>query len=259
MTGLDLRERDVQAMLRVTSRYGDGADDGELLPWQLLHDLRELVACDSLTASGQDTPARAVFGNQMLADDAPSGDLPPDEVFWGHYWDSLSCSYPDRTGDLVSVTMESDFYSLPALHDTGMYVDYLGPWGVERELMVVLPSGPGRTVRLLFARGPGPGFTERDRALLTLLRPHIQAAYVTAQRRRLGQEPLTPRQREILQYVAAGLTNDQIARRLAVSPGTVRKHLEHIFARLDVTSRTAAIAHADLERSGPAGSHIVTG
>jgi DNA-binding NarL/FixJ family response regulator len=52
--------------------------------------------------------------------------------------------------------------------------------------------------------------------------------------------PLTDRQRQILQYIAAGYTNGQIATRLDVSEHTVRKHVENIFARLDVTSRTAA-------------------
>lgn len=53
---------------------------------------------------------------------------------------------------------------------------------------------------------------------------------------------MTRRQREILQYVASGYTNHQIARRLDVSDATVRKHLENIFARLAVSSRTAAVA-----------------
>jgi hypothetical protein len=38
--------------------------------------------------------------------------------------------------------------------------------------MLCLPGGPGRTMRLILFRGPGPDFSERDRALLTLLRPH---------------------------------------------------------------------------------------
>jgi DNA-binding NarL/FixJ family response regulator len=112
--------------------------------------------------------------------------------------------------------------------------------------MVVLPAGPGRTVRLLFSRGPGSDFSERDRTLLTLLRPHLHAALVATERRRLGIAPLTPRQREILQYVAVGMGNHQIARRLNLSEATVRKHLENIFARLDVTSRTAAVARAGM-------------
>ena len=53
---------------------------------------------------------------------------------------------------------------------------------------------------------------------------------------------LTPRQREILAHVGAGLTDSQIAERLEISPATVRKHLEQIYERLDVHTRTAAAA-----------------
>jgi DNA-binding NarL/FixJ family response regulator len=76
--------------------------------------------------------------------------------------------------------------------------------------------------------------------VLTLLRPHLQAAYLAAERRRRGVTALTSRQQQLLPYLAAGFSNRQIARRLSVSEGTVRKHLENIFVRLDVHSRTAA-------------------
>jgi DNA-binding CsgD family transcriptional regulator len=52
---------------------------------------------------------------------------------------------------------------------------------------------------------------------------------------------LTARQTELLRWVAAGRTNRQIARRLEVAESTVRKHLENIFGRLQVTSRAAAV------------------
>lgn len=78
---------------------------------------------------------------------------------------------------------------------------------------------PGRTVRLIFARGPGPDFSERDRALLALLRPHLHLAYLDAERRRRGTPQLTPRHWNLLQLVAAGHTNAQIARQLGLSEG----------------------------------------
>ncbi len=239
MTQMNLADADVSAMLRIATA-ARSTSEAEPLPWDLLHDLRELIRCDALVVSGQDTPAKTAFAEQMVGELGPE---PPVELFWEHYWDSLDCSYPDRSGDLSSITMTSDFYSDRALHDLGMYVDYSGPMRIEREIMVCLPAGPGRTLRLLFSRGAGADFTERDRALLTLLRPHLQAAYVAAERRRAGLTPLTARQQAVLQYVAAGLTNRQIARRLDVTEATIGKHLENIFARLGVNSRTAAVAH----------------
>jgi DNA-binding NarL/FixJ family response regulator len=101
-------------------------------------------------------------------------------------------------------------------------------------------------VRLEFSRDErgAPDFSERDRALLSLLRPHLHQAYLDAERHRRGTPKLTPRQRELLQLVAAGHTNAQIARRLGVSDGTVRIHLQNIYARLQVPSRTAAVTRA---------------
>ena len=116
--------------------------------------------------------------------------------------------------------------------------------------MVCLPkalppaAGPGRYVQLTLIRGPGPDFSERDRAVLTLLGPHLERAYLDAERRRHPVPPLTPRQTSLLHLVAAGHTNRAIARRLGISEGTVHTHLENIYERLHVSSRTAAVTRA---------------
>ena len=75
-----------------------------------------------------------------------------------------------------------------------MYRDYLGPAGFEHELMLCLPGAPERTVRLMFFRGPGQDFSECDRALLALLRPHLLEAYADAELRRRGIPALITRQ-----------------------------------------------------------------
>ena len=97
--------------------------------------------------------------------------------------------------------------------------------------------------------GPGPDFSERDRAVLTLLRPHLYQAYLDAERRRHPVPRLTPRHWELLRLLAAGQTNTQIARRLGVTEGTVRTHLENIYERLHVSSRTAAVTRAFPDRA----------
>jgi DNA-binding NarL/FixJ family response regulator len=103
-------------------------------------------------------------------------------------------------------------------------------------------------MRLFFFRGPGPDFSERDRALLTLLRPHLHQACLDTERRRHPIPQLTPRHWDLLRLVAAGHTNTQIARRLGISDGTVGTHLENIYERLDVSSRTAAVTRAFPDR-----------
>ena len=53
---------------------------------------------------------------------------------------------------------------------------------------------------------------------------------------------LTAREREVLAWVARGKTNPEIARRLWLAPRTVGKHLENVYAKLGVSTRTAAVA-----------------
>lgn len=53
---------------------------------------------------------------------------------------------------------------------------------------------------------------------------------------------LTKREREVLSWVALGKTNAEIAVILWLAPSTVRKHLENVYAKLSVRTRTAAVA-----------------
>ncbi|MEU6998150.1 response regulator transcription factor [Nonomuraea sp. NPDC046570] len=55
---------------------------------------------------------------------------------------------------------------------------------------------------------------------------------------------LSPRELEVLGHVAAGLSNRQISKRMFLSETTVKTHLVHIYAKLGVDSRTAAVAVA---------------
>ena len=57
---------------------------------------------------------------------------------------------------------------------------------------------------------------------------------------------LTDREREILEWVAVGKTNAEIAKILWVAPSTIRKHLENVYAKLGVHTRTAAVARASV-------------
>ena len=55
---------------------------------------------------------------------------------------------------------------------------------------------------------------------------------------------LTRREREVLSLVAEGMTNAEIGARLWISAGTVRRHLENAYTKLEVHTRTAAVRAA---------------
>jgi DNA-binding CsgD family transcriptional regulator len=246
-------DRDLRALAAIVSEDRPDLPDGEGLPPSLLADLMGQVGCDSLGLDGWDSGRQTCWFSQEI----PPGAIdfePTDQVFWANYWDCHHCSYSARTGDQRSVITVADFYSARQWHSTGMYIDRDRLLGLEHYLMVCLPralpptAGPGRYVRLTLCRGPGLDFSERDRAVLTQLGPHLDQAYLDAERRRHPIPRITARQRDLLRLLAAGHTNSQIARRLGISEGTVRTHLENIYERLGVSSRTAAVTRAFPDR-----------
>ena len=257
-TPIRASDRDLGALAALVSKDRPDLPDGEGLPPSLLAGLKDQIRCDAMSFEGFDSGRQKTWffqalrggGDAVVEDVADDVDL----VHWQLYWDCQPCSYPDRTGDLRSIVKVSDFYSARRWHSTGMYSDFYRTYGYEHDLMLTLPatpgpaSGPGRTMRLFFFRGPGSDFRERDRALLTLLRPHLHQAFLDAERRRHPVPRLTPRQNDLLLLLAAGHTNTQIARHLGISEGTVRTHLENIYTRLQVCSRTAAVTRAFPDR-----------
>lgn len=92
----------------------------------------------------------------------------------------------------------------------------------------------------------GSGFSDRERDLAETVRPHLADLFRLA-RVTLSLEAgalLTPREREVLEWLAAGKTNRDIAEILGARPRTVEKHLERIYQKLGVETRTAAVMRA---------------
>jgi DNA-binding CsgD family transcriptional regulator len=112
-------------------------------------------------------------------------------------------------------------------------------WGLDRlasdsQVPLTVARG-GATLSLRFVADPlsmGGGSL-----LIKCRRERIRADHLAAL-------PLTLREREVLSLVAAGKTNAEIAMLLAISARTVQKHLEHVFDKLGVETRTAAAMSA---------------
>jgi ATP/maltotriose-dependent transcriptional regulator MalT len=81
---------------------------------------------------------------------------------------------------------------------------------------------------------------EADGTTVLILNEQIRPAGVD----RLRELGLTSKEGEVLLRIERGLTNLEIAEELGVTLSTVKRHIEHIFAKLDVQTRTAAVARA---------------
>jgi DNA-binding CsgD family transcriptional regulator len=215
--------------------------DGEYVPDSVLAALAGLIGCDDVTFQAMDVRRKQV-DCQVFGPDEEAGAAPELlEIFWRSFWDSPACCYPQRTGDHTSVTRLSDFYTRASFRRT-LLGAYFAATGMRHEITLPLPPDGERDRRLMLFRSSGSDFTDADALALHLLRPHLITLHQRQRRRREGIPDLTPRQMQILTLVAAGLSNVQAARALGISQTTVGKHLENAYARLDVNSRTAAVA-----------------
>ncbi len=80
----------------------------------------------------------------------------------------------------------------------------------------------------------------------TVLAPEVQAGIASEIRMRstVDRPVLSPREHEILVLTAAGLSAPEVAAQLILSPATVRTHLQHLYEKLGVSDRAAAVAEA---------------
>ncbi len=77
-----------------------------------------------------------------------------------------------------------------------------------------------------------------------MLARHLAREYIRHHPPADEQDPLTPREREILTLIAQGYTNQEIAAKLHLSLNTVKTHRRHIYEKLNLHSRAALIEYA---------------
>ena len=127
---------------------------------------------------------------------------------------------------------------------------------LERALTLAGPEGYVRVfvgegapmaamLRRAASRGMAPAYVSKlldalDAEALTRRGPTGPASSVAQPL----EEPLSERELEVLRLVATGMSNRDIARDLVLATGTVKKHINNIFTKLNVRSRTQAVARA---------------
>ena len=110
----------------------------------------------------------------------------------------------------------------------------------------VLPAIEAGATGYLLKDAPGEELLRAVRAVAqgeTILSPSV-AGRLVDQVRNPQQDALSQRELEILALVAAGTTNREIAGELFISEATVKTHLLHIYEKLEVPDRAAAVAEA---------------
>jgi len=146
-----------------------------------------------------------------------------------------------RTGSLIKIL------ALQALAYQAQHAPDRALSSLERALSLAEPEGFVRTfvdegqpmaalLRQALQKGIAPGYVSR---LLEALAEGVDQPKTPAQRL---VEPLSERELEVLRLIVGGLSNQEIAQQLFIALSTVKSHVNHIYGKLGVKSRTKAIA-----------------
>lgn len=241
-----LSQSDLYAVLGFIQEI-DGVKEQAIFPDRLLSSLAKLIPSDTIcydemSADGAKL-ARSHFPVDAVPEDAEAAcdRLVHQHPMVSHYF---------LTRDSRALTA-SDFVSRRDFKRLELYQDCYHRIGWEYQLAVLVPSARSLIRALMFNR-QRRDYSDRDRMVAELIRPHIAQAQLAAQTRSLVHgmvtsveraaeaHHLTRREREVLDLVAEGLTNREIADALFVSDRTVHKHVENLFRKLGVHTRMAA-------------------
>jgi DNA-binding CsgD family transcriptional regulator len=149
----------------------------------------------------------------------------------------------------------SDLQSLAEWHNLPTYTDVCRRVGGEFQLAMEIPAGSaaqGRRSVCIALNRSSRDFSDDDLAAAVLLRSWLTHALIRLAPESpvlptpglgvpgTGTATATPREAAVLDLLVLGLTDQQISRRLGISPRTVDKHLEHAYAKFAVHGRVEA-------------------
>ena len=244
-----LSRSDLEAVLDFAGEAGVAARAPERQDKVLLARIARLVGSDMIKYSRVDASHRP-YHVTMLRDPEPP---PSDELLKVLRSENPYSAYAARTRlPHFSATRLFDLVEREAFRRTKMF--QLIPFAEASSVQMRMPGHDGSLWKLEVLQ-PDREFTDRQLSLLDAVRPWLElyeerrvlvtqvAAVRAAPLDQRAAARLSERERQVLDRVADGASNQDIADVLHISPGTVRKHLENIYAKLEVTSRTAALAY----------------
>jgi DNA-binding CsgD family transcriptional regulator len=224
-------------------------NEPDKLPEIAMPGVADLVGCDTVTYNEIATAP----GQTGYYSSYPDGFIEEDRLpaFEAHVREHpLLVHYQgSEAGEPAKI---SDFLSRERFHRLGLYSEFFRHIPVEYQIAFNLTGTADGPLTAIALNRADRDFSDDDRTLLHALSEPLGNALRRARKRhgaeavlasagsdRLGD--LTDREVEVLQLAARGRTNLAIARTFDVSPRTIAKHLEHIYRKLGVTSRAAAV------------------
>ena len=245
---LNLGQADLKACLDAVHAIGAATTGGEGFARGALESLPRLVSAELTTLSNCDLET----GRRRVVSDLPSA-IPEREIraFDRHFHaHPLVCEHgrnPEaKTRRLSDLVTAAEFRGSP------LFDEYYRPIGIDHVMAVPIHVDQSTLVSFVFNRSRRD-FDDRERARLEAIRPHLGDFYrlgrAMDRARQVQWAPaadsaLTPREREVLQWLAGGKTDRDIGDILGISPRTVHKHLQRIYEKLGVETRTAAVVRA---------------
>jgi DNA-binding CsgD family transcriptional regulator len=178
--------------------------------------------------------------------------------FFANFHEFAPADHRRLTGSGTALAL-SDFIERRGMDRLAIHSEYYRPLGLEDDLSINVQRG--NVVTCAAVLRSKRGFRNEERELMNALRPHFKQAWANAQcfselsrTTAAAQSPvrdwtpeplevrfgLTPREAEVLIWVAQGKTNPEVAGILGISTYTVRTHLERVFSKLGVETRHAA-------------------
>ena len=240
----ELTNRDYRDGLRLVCSLTEAARDAVSFARHGVAELPRLVASEITTLSVCDLAhnRRSVVGNPEGAISAADRAC-FDRFFETHPLVRYHSSHPQGGASRIS-----DLVTAPSFRESALFNEYYRRIGIDHVIAVPLLVDRSLLVSFVLNRSRSD-FSERERAFLDLVREPLSALYRNLLARGRGTSgfaalPVTAREREVLTWLAAGKTDREIGDILGMSPRTVQKHLQHIYEKLGVETRTAAVMRA---------------
>ncbi|MFG1710934.1 LuxR C-terminal-related transcriptional regulator [Nonomuraea sp. M3C6] len=177
------------------------------------------------------------------------------EQFLEEYAAGWVSSDPFRSEPILARMMTLGVARMSDLPGGREFIDsFLRRHGITDKAAMVIDAGPAGVIYVGMSVENAARVPERDLAVLRALRRHLAPLAVEHLTRDREQQAaraawrLTPREWEVADLVAKGLTNRQIAEKLFISVDTVKKHLSRVLAETACTSRTQFVARYSVTR-----------